>query len=193
MTLLAAGAAAAYARSASIHTETGADEARRGADAAISASREARKANVIQSPPKIFVSHARFEIKNGSIGGNVHIYNNGANEVESIIRSAIHVLITETSFLPAFHPTVDISDPNKIGITSMKAGDIHWWDFKRDKPINAMEAKKIHEGGLHAYLVGMLRYEDTLGGFHDTFFCRKFHPESKRWKRVDDEEYEYQN
>lgn len=155
--------------------------------------RETRNANVINSPPKLFVSHIVFDILGGEQDGKVHIYNNGAHPASEILRSTIHVLITGDRYLPATHPTVNLPDRNRIDLKSMAPGEVAWWEFKVEEPIDAARIGSIMNGGLKAYVVGMMRYRDDLGTRHDTFFCRKFHPKSKRWKRVEDDEYEYQN
>lgn len=163
-------------------------ETRKAADAG-------RQANIIARPPRLAVVQVQTEIIGSKITGKLHVINEGRSQA-TICRSAIHVLVGGKK-LPQVHPTAGgEGDPNPIKDMpkQLTAGDVFWWPFE-SLEIDPAKLRSVtsKRGRASAYVVGLLKYKDTLGDFHHTLFCREFDPERGRWMPVDDPDYEYQH
>ena len=152
----------------------------------------AREANMIQRPPRLAAVQVQLDMAAGALNGRLHIINEGRSRA-TIVRSAIHVIVSSNG-LPQTHPTASKPDHNKIEVDQLAAGETVWWQFHGSTLIQS-QADAILNGtdGWRAYVTGLLHYQDTLGDFHHTLFCREYDPTRRRWMPVDDPDYEYQH
>lgn len=175
LTLAAAVGAAIYARDAAAHT---------------------REANMIGRPPLLSAIQVRLDIDARPLSGCLLVINEGRSRAE-ITRSAVHVIVSDKG-LPQRHPTAKEAgerDKDPIDVRYLSAGDVHWWQFSSPIILTPDQLRGISnpKGAWKIYIAGILRYQDTLGDFHHTLFCKVYDPARRRWMPVDDPDYEYKH
>lgn len=63
--------------------------------------------------------------------------------------------------------------------------------IKGDAEILAFSMARLGNGGQKIFFKGSIPYEDKSGIYRETGFCRFYDPDTERWCKVDDPDYEY--
>lgn len=80
-----------------------------------------------------------------------------------------------------------------LGETEVPVGDPLVGISPKTLRLKDYEFRGVVQGRLFAYIIGGIRYKDGNGVPYETAFCRRFNPDTNRFERVENSDYEYED
>lgn len=160
--------------------------------------RFARRAYVLTHRPRIVVRNVVVDGigKEGDIdrglsirNGSLWLSNIGENQA---IVLKVWTTLTILEFLPMRNPANDVVTQDQLQITIPPGGvaPIPIEDLKIESYSDYV-AVRDGRNNANLYVIGFVKYSDSIGTFRRTYFCRRFDRTTARFKPIRDPDYEY--
>lgn len=168
----------------------GAKQARMAHRQFLAAQKATAQALTLNKPPKLRAVEPKLEFVAGApLKGRVLMINDGGTNAK--IEQGSWLIVRCLEYLPQMHPIHDLPEPypNKFPDMELASGRSQVWTFEEDCFLTLEDVDGIASGSKKLYIMGLIRYVDTIGNLHTTKFTRCYDTSQRRYLPVDDPDY----
>ncbi len=75
----------------------------------------------------------------------------------------------------------------------VNSGEYCWFHLSDQTKWSGRDIDMIHNREVSVYAIGGICYRDKIGRIRETAFCRRFNPDTNRFEREENSDYEYED